>query len=860
MPGANKIVVLDKRVNVAVTQGSAPAVVVTSSTLSAKIVVSSVGVGGITTLAGLSDTTIITPIEGHTLIYSGGTWTNNTDYILGSLSFHSTSLKSLGTSVFPWSTVFASFIDTGSNTTLQLTSRETDAAFAEGFVFSTLNTLSDGSDRWLASFVNGGDYKLTIGTQGEFVWWDSTKGGDFKTWISDTPSAVAYTFNTANSLTISGTKLLSLQNNSVELLSVDKNGQLKQVINSPNDFVQWIENTNAGTAFGMVCRVSSSGNGYAAQFQNLVGLDDDLQIFIAKSDRMIQCRLGVNDVFVISKDGLVTSVGDYLSSVADGIGAVAFSFDTANAITTGNLFEIKNNGTSNFTIDGSGNIVLSMGTIKQTLAIKQPSDKYFTLDVTSVGIFDGVLFDNLGLAGSVIFRDTGSNSIQLTTGGITTTGNFAVGTNGFVGCIQVSETEVTGRGGNVSDLGSASINWKDFYLIGDYNHKATTGAKFNSDVVDGVSSIAFEFDTTNNLSIATSKLLSLKNFGAERFSVENNGDVLMTSAANFYKTGDFDSFEYNAGINQLLTFPGLGLFLSVNSLKAMAFANTGASLQLSIQNGATYSSGGIQMDLGTSFNHWKDFYIDGTIKHKSTANGALFSTDVSNLASSTAYEFDTTNSLIASGAKLLSLKNATVEKFSVDKDGKLFLTDATLLGTKVNGAIEYSDGHLYFTHGDRFVFVGSNAVKTSTTTVTNTVVETTIFSHTFSANALHADEIIVAAITGALTTASGSESLTMNFKLAGTTVHTVTFTPGNGTDIGWKAIHKGTIRTDGATGTFIDFSEYSESGKSSLYQAETTTHSINTTVSNLYEITITWGTAKAGNSFSCTQGDLTYKH
>ncbi len=191
---------------------------------------------------------------------------------------------------------------------------------------------------------------------------------------------------------------------------------------------------------------------------------------------------------------------------------------------------------------------------------------------------------------------------------------------------------------------------------------------------------------------------------------------------------------------------------------------------------------------------------------------------------------------------------------------KLYLTDAPLLVPPVDGVIEYNDGHLYFTDGDRFALVGSNGVKVDTSTIANSVVETTIYSHLFPANAMHADMRITASSAGSFSAASASETLTINFKLGGTSVHTVVITPSNGVDIGWKAVHDGTIRVAGVSGTYIDSSEFSESGVASIYTAEVLPHDVDTTQDVLYEITVTWGLAKAGNSFTCTQGDLTYKH
>ena len=192
--------------------------------------------------------------------------------------------------------------------------------------------------------------------------------------------------------------------------------------------------------------------------------------------------------------------------------------------------------------------------------------------------------------------------------------------------------------------------------------------------------------------------------------------------------------------------------------------------------------------------------------------------------------------------------------------GKIYLTDSVALDPIVDGVIEYSNGHLYFTHGDRIAFVGSNGIKITTSTVANTVSETEIYNHILPADFLHSDMRVIFSSTGAFSTDSASETLTVKIKINGVVIHTLIITPSNGTDIAWRGVHEGTIRTDGESGSFIDFSEFSESGVSPIFTAESVAHQIDTTIDNTYSVTVQWGASKVGNSFSCTQGDMTYKH
>lgn len=177
----------------------------------------------------------------------------------------------------------------------------------------------------------------------------------------------------------------------------------------------------------------------------------------------------------------------------------------------------------------------------------------------------------------------------------------------------------------------------------------------------------------------------------------------------------------------------------------------------------------------------------------------------------------------------------------------------------VPGSIEYADGHFYVTNGTRHAVTNCAGVKTTTTTVVNTAVETVLYSYNFSANELHQDEKITFNMSGVYSNASASDDFTIRVKVAGVTLHTITRVGGNQTNAGWQIFYEGTIRTDGVSGTFVDFVKLLDN-ESVYMQADTTTHSINTTGTVLFEATIQWANAKAGNTFSCTQGSLMFEH
>ena len=191
----------------------------------------------------------------------------------------------------------------------------------------------------------------------------------------------------------------------------------------------------------------------------------------------------------------------------------------------------------------------------------------------------------------------------------------------------------------------------------------------------------------------------------------------------------------------------------------------------------------------------------------------------------------------------------------------LYFVTGTNTTTPEQGAMEFSAGHLFFSpiNGVRYGLSMSGGVKTTTTTVTNTITETTLYSYSFAANEFHLDEDISCSLTGVYSNASASDDFTIRFKMNGVTLIAVARVAGNVTNQGWKAEYSGTIRSIGTTGNFVDFAQYTDGITNSL-QSTLAGHTMDTTITGLFEVTIQWVNAKAGNTFSCSRGMLHINH
>ena len=176
----------------------------------------------------------------------------------------------------------------------------------------------------------------------------------------------------------------------------------------------------------------------------------------------------------------------------------------------------------------------------------------------------------------------------------------------------------------------------------------------------------------------------------------------------------------------------------------------------------------------------------------------------------------------------------------------------------LNG-VSHSGGHWYLFDGAAHAITTSVGIKASTTTVVNTTTPTLLYSYNIAANEVHTDEQVLLNLLGSIDAATGAETVTIAFKLAGATLRTLVVTPKNTTNSGWKAEYSITIRTSGTSGTLVDSASF-KTDIASISSASTATTAIDTTIANLLEIYATWGAAKAGNSISCAQGGIVFHH
>lgn len=202
--------------------------------------------------------------------------------------------------------------------------------------------------------------------------------------------------------------------------------------------------------------------------------------------------------------------------------------------------------------------------------------------------------------------------------------------------------------------------------------------------------------------------------------------------------------------------------------------------------------------------------------------------------------------------------DSTVNTVTIDGDtGDTIDNDLTqVIRDQWEGLAMISDGAEWFVISKKSNAPLTVGVKTTTTTVANTVSEILIYSYNFEADSFAAHEKVISQVSGSYSNASPNDDFQVIVKMNGVIMHTLNRIGTGKTNAGWKLKVDGTIRTIGASGTYVDISGLSD-GDTTFTQALATDVIIDTTVPITYEIFVKWDNADVGNTFSCTQGSMT---
>lgn len=149
-----------------------------------------------------------------------------------------------------------------------------------------------------------------------------------------------------------------------------------------------------------------------------------------------------------------TDVGTFSSGVANTGTPVGYVYDTENTLTQSGWRHTQwKNGNS------------LIGSLFQESGLVFTS-KHLTFKTETGGIFDGILFDGMGGAGSVFFRNTANEKFSFSPAGVIAFPDAAAigfDVGGTVG-LTITSTAINGFTG--SDLGKTVTPWADLYMNG----------------------------------------------------------------------------------------------------------------------------------------------------------------------------------------------------------------------------------------------------------------------------------------------------------------------------------------------------------------------------------------------------------
>lgn len=148
------------------------------------------------------------------------------------------------------------------------------------------------------------------------------------------------------------------------------------------------------------------------------------------------------------------------------------------------------------------------------------------------------------------------------------------------------------------------------------------------------------------------------------------------------------------------------------------------------------------------------------------------------------------------------------------------------------------------------------SIATSTTTVTNTVTETTLFTAPIPANTLKVRDVLKIFTSGVITNATAADDITINVYIGSTLIETFNPAIGNVSGVDWHNITQLTVRSIGATGSIAVHGEEYISGN---VQYDNSIQTIDTTVAEDVTVKVQWDNAKLGNTISLYQGHVEFR-
>lgn len=180
-----------------------------------------------------------------------------------------------------------------------------------------------------------------------------------------------------------------------------------------------------------------------------------------------------------------------------------------------------------------------------------------------------------------------------------------------------------------------------------------------------------------------------------------------------------------------------------------------------------------------------------------------------------------------------------------------------LLSSLRSGALEFYNDRMYFTDaGVRRVLDRSSDVITSSTTVSNTTTETTIYTGDMPSDSFKVGNVFQVRTNGIISNATSNDEITMRVYIGSTMVSSFKPPIGNITDEEWHSDFEITVRSVGGSGSLAFHGFVQIAARS---QRDVSIETIDTTAQEDVTVTVQWDNARAGNEITIYQGYMSLK-